>query len=735
LAIDAAGNMFICEMSSNRVRKVDTAGVITTVVGTGISGLTGDGGPAVSATLNFPAGIRFDSLGNLIIADQGNNVIRKVDTLGIITTIAGTGGRGFSGDGGSATLAEIGGPFGLALGSDDSIYFADVTNSVVRKIDPSGIITTVAGNGTATGSIDGEGRDPTDDLGDGGLAITASLRFPRGVLLDSSGNLYITDIGNHRVRKVNSSGVITTVAGNGLPGFDGDDGPAVAARIGNPRGLALDSSGNLLITNAGGPRVRRVDLSSGIITTTAGSGVGFNGDGNTALSTSFLVLTDILVDTFGNMLLADSANGRIRKIDAVSGIVTTLAGGVVGDGNPATSAGLSGPADVALDSMGNIYVADQFNNRVRKVDTSGIITTFAGTGLTGFSADGDVAASAPLFLPFGVVVDSSGDVFITDRSIVRKVDTSGIIAAFAGDGNFGNGGDGGPATSASFGDPISLNVDSLDNLYIVDQWFCVIRKVDTSGTISTVAGDGTCGFGGDGGPATSAQLNGPLGVALDSAGNIYIADTFNHRIRKVDTTSGTITTLAGNGTCDFSGDDGPAASAGLCFPTDVGSDIRFGNVFIADNGNLRIRRVNSSGMITTVSGNGEFGFSGDGGPAADARWGDPYALALDTLGNIYVTDGVFYRVRKITADPAQVIGELINLVESFNLQQGIANSLDAKLQNAFDALEAANASQRQDAVNKLQAFINGVEAQRGKVLTDAQADQLLALAQSILSVL
>jgi sugar lactone lactonase YvrE len=634
LAIDAAGNLYISDSSNNRIVKVDTSGVITTVAGTGISGLTGDGGPATAATLNYPSGIRFDTLGNLIIADQANNVIRKIDTSGIITTIAGTGTSGYSGDGGPATLAELDQPYGLAIGSDGSIYFSDAGKSVVRKIDPFGTITTVAGNGTATGSIDGDGGNPSDDLGDGGPATSASLNVPRSVLLDGSGNLYIADTANRRVRKVDTSGVITTVAGNGLGGFGGDGGPATAARISSPRGLAFDPSGNLLITNN---RVRQVD-SSGIITTIAGSVSGFNGDGNTALATDFLSLTDLVFDSAGNVLLADTGNARIRRID-LSGTVTTIAGGFVGDGNPATSAGLNLPQDVIVDTLGNIYIADSLNHRVRKVDTSGIITTIAGTGFSGFSGDGGLATSASLRFPFGVAVDTIGNVFIADtiNAAIRKVDTSGVITTFIQDFSFF---------------PFSMAFDASDDLYVADSSNCVVRKVDAFGIPTVVAGTGTCGFVGDGGPATAAQLFVPSGVVLDSGGNLYIADTSNNRIRKVDTL-GIITTIAGNGTCGFSGDGGLATSASLCSPTDVGVDST-GNLYIADHDNSRIRRVDTSGTITTVAGNGEFGYSGDGGAATDARLGAPYALALDELGNIYVTDDFFFRVRKIT--PTSPIG-------------------------------------------------------------------------------
>ena len=276
-------------------------------------------------------------------------------------------------------------------------------------------------------------------------------------------------------------------------------------------------------------------------------------------------------------------------------IINTVAGngtaGFSGDGGPATSASLNNPLEVAVDAAGNLYIADRANNRIRKVDTSGTITTVAGTGTAGFSGDGGPAISASLNRPFGMAVDSAGNLFIADTSNqrVRKVDTTGTITTVAGNGTAAFSGDSGPATSASLNSPAGVAVDSAGNLFIVDTLNQRVRKVNTSGTITTVAGNGTGGFSGDGGPATSASLNSPNDVAVDSAGNLFIADISNHRVRKVDTT-GTITTVAGNGTGGFSGDGGPAASASLFGPNDVAVDSA-GNLFIAEQINHRIRKV------------------------------------------------------------------------------------------------------------------------------------------------
>ncbi len=290
-----------------------------------------------------------------------------------------------------------------------------------------------------------------------------------------------------------------------------------------------------------------------------------------------------------------------------------------------------------------------------------------------------------------------------------------------------------PALSAGLGSPASVAFDSAGNLFIAS--FHFVSKVDAgTGIITTVAGNGTFGFSGDGGPATSAQLNAPFGVALDSAGHLYIADTGNQRIRKVDAETGIITTVAGNGSFGFSGDGGPATSAQLNNPVGVALDSA-DHLYIADQLNLRIRKVDAgTGIITTVAGNGSFGFGGDGGPATSAQLNLPVGVALDSADHSYIADLQNRRIRKVVKkEPVELFNDLIALVESFNLQQGIANSLDQKLQNALAALEAINAGQRQDAINKMEAFINAVEAQRDKQLTGEQTDSLIALAQEILA--
>ncbi|GAB3625896.1 Serine/threonine-protein kinase PknD [Pandoraea terrae] len=688
VAVDAAGHVYIADVGNLRIRKVDTSGTITTIAGNGASGFSGDGGAATSAQLVVPTGVAVDAAGNVYIADVGNLRIRKVDTSGTITTIAGTGTSGFSGDGGAATGAQLAAPQGVAVDAAGNVYIADRDNSRIRKVDTSGIITTMAGNGTYGSSGDGGAATSAqlaspqavaadaagnvyiaDDFrirkvdtsgiittmagngtrgfsGDGGAATSAQLASPEGVAVDAAGNVCIADRDNLRIRKVGTSGTITTIAGNGTLTFGGDGGPATAAQLLNPSGIGADSAGNVYIADTSNERVRRVDA-SGAITTVAGSGVaGFSGDGGSATSAQLNNPSAIATDAAGDVFVADTANNRVRKI-AGTGTITTYAGGGPATGELATAVGLASPYGVAVDGAGNRYVAVSGASQVYRIDTAGKLSVVAGNGTPGFSGDGAAATSAQLAYPIGVAVDAGGNVYIADfnNSRIRRVDTSGTITTMAGNGTYGFSGDGGAATSALLAYPTGVAADAAGNVYIADQNNQRIRKVDTSGTITTIAGNGTYGFSGDGGAATSAQLDSPAGVAADAAGNVYIADNSNSRIRKVDT-SGTITTIAGNGTPSFSGDGGAATSAELSFPFGVAVDAA-GNVYIAAFGNQRIRKVDTSGTITTIAGNGTVGFSGDGGAASSAQLTNPTGVAVDAAGNVYVADRDNQRVRKV----------------------------------------------------------------------------------------
>jgi uncharacterized protein (TIGR03437 family) len=337
---------------------------------------------------------------------------------------------------------------------------------------------------------------------------------------------------------VQAQNSITTLAGTGAAAFSGDGGPATGAALNHPRGIAVDFDGTIYVADVDNYRTRKI-TSTGIISTVAGNGIfGASGDGGPAISAAFSDAEGVALDPNGNLYIADSGNRRIRKVTP-SGIVTTVAGtgvqGFSGDGGPATAATLNRPTSLFVDPTGNIYFADSSNQRIRRIDTAGIITTVAGNGLDGFSGDGGSATSASMSFPLGLAMDQAGNVYFTDgnNNRVRRITPSGIISTVVGNGKGGFGGDGGPAISASLNIPSDLAFDPAGNLYIADAGNNRVRKVDTSGTITTVAGTGIDGFSGDGGPATQAELNFPWGLANAATGAVYIADRVNNRIRAI----------------------------------------------------------------------------------------------------------------------------------------------------------------------------------------------------------
>ena len=456
---DSSDNIYIADTKNHIIRKVDgTTNIITKFAGTaGSSGSSGDGGPAVNARLNEPRGIYKDSSDNIYIADTKNHIIRKVDgTTSIITKFAGTAGAaGYSGDGGLAVNAQLNEPCGITA-SSGNLYIADTKNHRIRRVDTTGNIITVVSTGSSGFS------------GDGGPALLARLNVPKGIFMDSWGNLYIADRGNHKIRRVDTSGNITTVAGTGSSGDSGDGGLATLAQLDEPRRIFVDSSDNLYIADTRNHRIRKVDA-SGIITTVAGTGSsGFSGDGGLATLAQLDEPHGVFVDSSGNIYIADRKNHRIRKVDGATGIITTVSGrpgsGFSGDGGLATDAKHNQPRGIFKDSSGNLYIADTDNHRIRKVDAATqIITTVAGTGNSwGPLGDGGLATSARIKEPVEIFLDHNYNIFIADRDdrrirVVNAID--GKIYTLAGTGASGDTTDQ-PAVLSRFQDPAGITMAS-----------------------------------------------------------------------------------------------------------------------------------------------------------------------------------------------------------------------------------------------------------------------------------
>ncbi len=659
---DASGNLFVFT-DQGIIYKVTPGTVapstMSVYAGAITAGYSGDGGPASAALLNQPFMGTLDASGNLYFSDAGNCVVREiVASTGIISTVAGDGNCGYSGDGGPAKNAEFNNPQGIAFDGAGNMYVVDCENFVIRKISTSGVISTYAGIAGTTG------------YNDNVTALQATFNTPEGIASDTNGNLYVADTYNNVIRYINASTlIVTTFAGTGQLGNSGDGGPAVDATMQEPFGVALDGQGNVYIADTVNAVVRKVD-SDGTISTIIGNYTwGFSGDGGPATQAAMSNPFQIWVDATGDVWTTDYWNNRVRFFNnnANSGgylTLNTLVGnGSVYDGGLATQASLHFPRAPKLDPNGNLYITDTQNNLIREVNSNGDISTVAGGILpcahgTDPCGDGGEATSASLQTPRGIAFDNSGNLVIMDTydSRVRKV-TNGIINTIAGNGTYGFSGDGGSATSAELGYPWAAGYDAKGNLYILDAFNNRVRMVDTNGNISTVVGSGATGCGaggysGDGGPATSATLNCPLGLDVDAAGDLFISDYYNFVIRKVDGTTHIITTIAGTpGTPGYSGDGGLATAATIAYADRVSVNAA-GNLFISDSGNDVIRRVNAAtGIIETFAGNGKFAFAGDGGAALSASFASPTGVVVTNAGDLYVGDLFNNRVRKVTLTP------------------------------------------------------------------------------------
>jgi hypothetical protein len=644
VAQDSNLNLYIADKNANNVYKVSSSGVLTIFAGTGSPGYSGDTGVATAAQLNGPTGVFVDANNNVFIADSGNNVIREVAaTTLVITTVAGNHalGAGFGGDGGAATSAQLNNPNSVYVDANNDIFIADSGNQVIREVVGT-TINTIAGTHGVSGFS-----------GNGGLATAAVFHNPLSVSLDSAGNIYIADQGNNEVREiVKATGNIQNFAGSpaGTAGATGDGGLATSALLHGPSAVFVDAGNNVFIADTGNSEIREVTSVNGNIQDVAGNGLpGFNGDGGPAKSAELSSPLGVFVDATGNVVIADTANHFVRQVVAASGNIHSIAGNGLlafsGDGATALSASLNLPSGVAVDGPRDIFIADTANNVVREVvAATGAIQTIAGT--TGGTLNG----------PTGVFVDSSNNVYIADtkNNVIREVSGStGAVQIIVGTGTPGYLGDNGPPSQAELKLPTSVYVDPAGDIFIADTGNNVIREVVfATGKIQTVAGmnAGSPGFGGDGGLATSALLSSPSGVFLDALGNIFIADTGNNVIREVLISNHNIQTVAGSHAlgAGYSGDGGTATSAQLNAPLSVIVDPS-GDLFIADTANNVIREV-TGGKISTVAGNHALGagFSGDGGLATSAQLHSPSSIAIDSLGALDIADTGNNRIRNVT---------------------------------------------------------------------------------------
>ena len=700
LAVDSAGNLYVADTYNHAIRKVTSAGVVTTVAG--VLGTMGHAdGPATSATFDYPGGVAVDSAGNIYVGDQGNNNIRKISS-GVVSTLAGPttpagpnlalpSGR----VDGTGTAARFYHPTGLTVDSSGTVYVADYENDLIRKVSAAGVVTTIAGAGGVTGSLDGSGfilipsqfwgptNLTTDASGnvyvsdtwnetirkiapDGtvttlaglvgatgsadGTGTAANFNGPTGLAVDAAGNVYVADTYNHTVRVLSPAGAVTTLAGTvGTAGSA--DGTGTAATFDYPSGLAVDGAGNLYVADYGNDTIRKI-APGGAVTTFAGTaGVPGNGDGM-GTGATFNHPRDVTIDAGGNLYVADSGNQTIRKISP-AGVVTTLAGsaGTTGsaDGGGA-GATFNGPAGVSVDAAGNVYVADSGNSTIRMVTAAGVVTTLG--GLAGTPGDSDGAGTAARFdHPTGVAVNSIGDVYVADNNnnTIRKGIAPGNPGPPGGSGNGtgnnnGSGGTTGGTTvsttgingTGSFLNPGGITADSSGNVYLVDTAHNCIKEITLAGVVSVFAGkEGTAGSAD--GVGTAATFNAPVGITLGAGNTLYVTDTGNGTIRAINTDS-TVTTLAGSTTLRGNA-DGSGSAATFRQPTGITYN-SVGTLYVADSANATIRAVTTSGpggAVTTVAGMAQQLGDADGVGSA-ARFNNPTGLAVDANNVLYITD-------------------------------------------------------------------------------------------------
>ncbi|MFZ9595287.1 MAG: hypothetical protein ACO3A2_04330 [Bdellovibrionia bacterium] len=528
IALDTLGNLYVTDSSSHSIRKITPSAVVTTFAGqAGTSGSTDGNG--TSAEFNFPEGIGISSSNQIYITDASNHTIRESDTSANVTTLAGSVGQSDSTDG-SGAAARFNTPRSIAVSSLGNLFVADASNHLIRKVTSLGAVTTLAGTAGSSGSNDG-------------LGSAAHFNTPRGIAVDASENAYVSDSFNNTIRKITPLGVVTTLAGSaGVPG--NSDGTSTQATFNAPRGLALDSLGNLYICDSANHLIRKMSLSTLAVTTYLGSPALSGSDDATGSLARFNSPSGITTVNPYTAYVVDTANHTIRKVTS-TGAVSTFAGqaGTSGNGNGTkTEATFSSPTGITSTSAGDLYLADTGNHLIRKITAAGVVTTLAGAGSMG-SLD-STGTQARFNRPSSLALDSSGNLYVADsgNDTIRKITPSGVVSTFAGSAGLA-GTTNGTGTAARFNHPEGIVADSSDNLYVTDSGNHTIRKITPAGVVTTLAGS-AASSGSTDGNSTSAQFNTPKGITIDPSGNLYVADYGNHTIRKISP-SGVVTTLAG----------------------------------------------------------------------------------------------------------------------------------------------------------------------------------------------
>ncbi len=619
-------------------------GGITTLAG-GTSAV-GDGLQATQAALLSPAGIAVSRSGDLFVSDAVQHRVRRVSAIsGVIQTVIGSGSVGPRSSVGNGPPVPLDTPARLVVDASGTLLVADRERNQILAYDPeSGQVEVIAGTGRAGFS------------GDGGDALDAELNAPSGLALDSDGNLWISDTGNHRVRRLDhANDIIETVAGTGNPGFSGDDGNALEADLNSPLGLTARVDGSLLIADSGNHRIRLLRPDATIVSIAGSGTAGFYGDGGSALHADLDDPEDVALDADGTIYIADAGNQRIRQV--VDGTISTLAGtGLAsfgGDGGPATAASFNHPSALVADGSGYLLVADTGNRRIRRIHLAdGSISTVAGSDAD-FSGDGGPAWKAALADPAGLILDGNR-ILLAERGghRIRAVEEGttpldsppGIANTLAGTGFPGDSEGGSDPLQAKFHSPTGLAVEPEGGILFSDTGNQRLRRLE-GGLLSNFAGTGSPGFQDDV-PALEAPLNAPTGLAVDASGDVIWADTLNHRIRHIGA-AGYVSVIAGTGVAGFSGDGGRPYPAQLNAPQGVFIS-QDGRLFVADTGNHRIRLITRNpDRIVTIAGNGVQGYSGDGGPALEASLDSPTGLFVDDLDRLFVADTGNHRIRMI----------------------------------------------------------------------------------------